>query len=144
MKVNLSELIDPKLMDVIPSEHQSNLVILLHKVNLLREASQIPFFIRNDTDRKRAGYRTKQMHIELYEELSIKYGKIIKPPERSWHLFGGACDISDRGGAIKSWVKGHEEFCKTHGMYFEHFDYTPSFVHLQIYAPPSLQMYFIP
>lgn len=144
MRVSLSDLIDPGLFYQIPQEHQMNLNILLWKVNVLREASKIPFYIRNDTDRKRSGYRTKQMHIEVYEEVSKKVGHPVKPPEYSWHLFGGGCDISDRNGELKAWVKENEDFCRQHGLYFEHFDSTPTWVHLQIYPPPSMRMFFLP
>ncbi len=148
MRVQMSDLIDPGLFYQIPEEHQSNLSISLWKANVLREASKIPMFIRNETTRKRAGYRTREMHRDLYAEISKKNGRVIKPPEYSWHLFGAAHDIADPGGRLKKWINENKEFCRVHGMYFEHFDATggldDGWVHQQIYPPGSMNMFFLP
>jgi hypothetical protein len=148
MRVNFVDLIDPGLFYQIPQEHQNNLSILLHKINVLREASRIPYYIRDDMNRRRAGYRTMADHRALYDEINLKRRAAgqsqLRVPEHSWHLYGAACDVADPDGRLKMWILKNIPLVEEVGIWFEDFSFTDGFVHHQIYPPGSMQRFFKP
>lgn len=148
MRVMLSDLIDPGLYYKIPQEHQINIGILLYKINVLREASQIPFNIRDDKNRQRAGYRTQDQHRELYVEINKKREEMglvaRRVPTYSRHCEGAASDILDADEKLKLWILKNMKFVEETGVWFEDFSFTDGFCHIQIYPPASMQRFFKP
>ncbi len=64
----------------------------------------------------------------------------------SSHLYGCAVDISDQDGKFAYWlqtVTGQRKLIEC-GLWMEDPKYTKGWVHLQSYAPKSLNRYFIP
>lgn len=145
--IKLEELIDPKVYSSIPIEHSLNLQTLWYKTSLLRKASAIPFTIRTPNDPAR-GYRTEEMHEELYKKINGKrlanFQNMITPPRESLHLIGAACDVFDGNQILQMWIRSHEDFCKKIGVWFEDFKYTRNWVHISIYPPVSGNLYFVP
>lgn len=145
--VKFEELVDPALLESIPFEHKLNLNMLWYKISLLRASCKIPFTIRNPR-RPRAGYRTIQMHEEIYGEINKKRLEdgedMVVPPMGSQHLIGAACDIFDPDKKIQKWLLGNAVTAEKIGLWFEHFKYTPNWVHAQIYPPSSGSLFFIP
>lgn len=147
MKIGVFELVSPMTYPSLSDEHKANIHTLLYRLNCIREASQIPMVIRKD-GRDSAGYRTKEMHYGLYMKInSDRVGKGLKPvsiPSKSWHLFGGAADVLDMDGKLKQWILEHLDFCESLCLWFESFDFTPTWVHAQIYPPASMKRFFNP
>lgn len=62
----------------------------------------------------------------------------------SSHLYGCAVDISDPQGRLAGWLKNHPELLVNCGLWMEDPRYTKGWVHLQSYAPKSMNRIFIP
>jgi uncharacterized protein YcbK (DUF882 family) len=63
---------------------------------------------------------------------------------KSKHLMGQACDISDKNGELKKWIKANVSVLESAGLWCESFDATPSWVHFQVVPPKSGNRFFIP
>lgn len=64
----------------------------------------------------------------------------------SSHLYGAAVDIADADGKLKSWLQtdaGNLALINC-GLWAEDYKSTPTWVHLQIYAPASFNRVFKP
>lgn len=76
---------------------------------------------------------------------SIKDQQRINPKAMgSSHLYGAAVDIGDADGKLKAWLKANPNKLVECGLWAEDYDSTPTWVHLQIYAPASFNRVFKP
>lgn len=76
---------------------------------------------------------------------SLKDQQRINPKAMgSSHLYGAAVDIADPDGKFAAWLKSHKNKLVELGLWMEDPRYTNGWVHLQIYAPKSLNRMFIP
>ena len=62
----------------------------------------------------------------------------------SSHLYGCAVDIADPDGKFAVWIKNHASILERLGLWCESLEHTKGWVHLQTYAPKSLNRFFIP
>lgn len=62
----------------------------------------------------------------------------------SSHLYGAAVDIADADGKLKAWLKSNPQRLIENGLWAEDYKSTPTWVHLQIYAPKSMSRVFKP
>lgn len=62
----------------------------------------------------------------------------------SSHLYGCAVDIADKDGKLAKWLLAHKDLLEKYGLYMEDPKYTNGWVHLQTYAPKSMNRIFIP
>lgn len=78
---------------------------------------------------------------------SIKDQQRINPKAMgSSHLYGAAVDIGDADGKLKAWLQtaiGKKALVDC-GLWAEDYKSTPTWVHLQIYAPGSFNRVFNP
>ncbi len=111
-------------------EIDSNLQILLKKLNQVREKYAVPMIVTS-------GFRSNEQQQKL-----IALGKSNAP--KSHHLTGEAADIFDRDNSLKGWVKDNLTFIEEVGLWLEDFTFTPDWVHFQIVAPRSGNRFFIP
>lgn len=76
---------------------------------------------------------------------SIADQKRINPKAMgSSHLYGAAVDIGDADGKLKAWLKANPNKLVECGLWAEDYDSTPTWIHLQIYAPASFNRVFKP
>ena len=78
---------------------------------------------------------------------SLQDQKRINPKAMgSSHLYGAAVDIGDADGKLANWLQttvGKNKLVEC-GLWMESPKYTKGWVHLQSYAPKSMNRYFIP
>lgn len=95
-----------------------------------------------------SGFRTMKDHKRIYEEKNAKRKAQGLPelpvPMSSRHLIGAAVDIEDADGKLKAWVAKNIEILKDIGLWCEHFDSTPTWVHFQCLPPSSGKRIFLP
>lgn len=121
-----------------PDEHKLNLLKLLGKLNLFREAYGKPLQVTS-------GYRTLEHHLEIYRLKGITDPKKI--PMQSNHLKGLAADlvpVEDDIEHLQRWVLNNIPLMTEIGLWFERFDYSPEWLHAQIVAPKSGNRFFLP
>lgn len=76
---------------------------------------------------------------------SIESQKKINPSAMgSSHLYGAAVDIADPRGELKRWLETRWGELVNCGLYMEDPKSTPTWVHLQTYAPKSMNRIFKP
>lgn len=76
---------------------------------------------------------------------SIKDQQRINPKAMgSSHLYGAAVDIADPKGDFAKWVKTNKNKIIECGLWVENTDCTKGWVHLQIFAPKSMNRFFNP
>jgi len=63
---------------------------------------------------------------------------------KSKHLSGQAADILDEDGSLKVWVGENLALMETIGLWFEAFESTPNWCHMQIVPPGSGKRIFQP
>ena len=134
--IMMTELFDGKTK--IPDDHIVNLAALALKLNKIRENYGKPL-------RVASGYRTLEHHLEIYAKKGVTDQSKI--PMKSNHLRGLACDlvpIEDHIDHLHNWVLDNVKLCEELGLYFEKFDYSPTWLHVQIVAPKSGNRFFIP
>lgn len=134
--VNLAE-VDP--------EHFNNAGILLFRTNkflglydawLLKRDS----VLKPQTHNVNSGYRTEKHNIEIYAAINARrlaHKPLPLPPQpiatKSTHLYGQGIDLADPYDLMKEFILSDEgkkalEECD---LYYEDFDYTDTWVHLQ-------------
>lgn len=119
-------------------EHLENLEDLLLKANKFRTAYGKPL-------RVTSGYRSIEDHLRIYKAKGIT--DKAKIPMKSKHLYGLAVDVvpvEDPIGHLHDWVKDNEGLMVDFGLWFESFDATKTWVHMQILPPASGNRFFIP
>lgn len=119
----------------VDSKHEANILKLLQAVNEFRKAYGKPMFVTS-------GYRTMADHLRIYREKGIT--DTSKIPMKSNHLFGLAVDFADPSNHLKLFVKQNLPLMEKLGLYFEHFDATKNWLHLQIVPPRSGSRFFRP
>lgn len=137
--ITLKEIIGSADFNSLPKDHQTNLLILLEKINKVRTARAKPM-------RVTSGYRTMDDHIRIYRELATKRGQVFdqtKVPMKSKHLSGQAVDISDPDGLLFNWTKQNERLLTDIGLWMEEKD-DQARVHFQTVPPASGNRWFIP
>ena len=76
---------------------------------------------------------------------SIKDQQRINPKAMgSSHLYGAAVDIGDADNKLNTWLKANPQKLVECGLWAEDYASTPTWVHLQIYAPASFNRAFKP
>lgn len=76
---------------------------------------------------------------------SIKDQQRINPKAMgSSHLYGCAVDIGDADGKLKAWLKANPNKLVECGLWAEDYASTSTWVHLQTYAPKSMNRVFKP
>lgn len=67
-----------------------------------------------------------------------------KVPMGSRHMTGQAIDVWDADGKLKAWIKENGGALESAGLWCEHFDDTPDWVHFQSVPPRSGRRFFHP
>jgi hypothetical protein len=109
---------------------EDNLRILHQRMNELRQAWAKPMIITS-------GLRSDEKQAAL-----IAQGK--SKAVGSKHLAGAACDVLDKDGSLGAWCLENPDILRRIGLWCEHPEYTPGWVHFQIMAPKSGNRFFIP
>ena len=113
--------------DEVPKLVDDNLIDLLSRINVVRGWWGLPMIVTS-------GYRTP------------KYNQKIGGSPNSAHMFGKAVDIYDPDQKLQGQLKtqdGRVLLTKL-GLYCEHFDYTPIWVHFTTRPPKSGRRFFKP
>lgn len=123
-----------KLEDQTP-EVQSNLQILLERINKIRAEWGKPM-------RVTSGFRAMADHLRIYKAKGITDLKRI--PMKSKHLIGAAVDIYDPKQELQKWCKANEPSLVKAGLWMEDFSATPTWCHFQMMPPGSGKRWFLP
>lgn len=124
--INLKELNSHNYLTT--PEIDSNLGILLSRINLIRAAWGKPMIVTS-------GLRSEADQLHL-----INIGKSIAT--RSHHLVGAAVDIADKDGSLQKWLEADATILETAQLWCE--SGTSGWVHFQICAPKSGKRWFYP
>ena len=133
--ITMKELLKGAEFDLLPEEHQQNLLELLVLLNKFRNLYGKPMFVTSP-------YRTMEDHLRIYRQKGI--ADTSKIPMKSKHLSGQACDFADPDGELKAFIMNHLSEIEQYGIWFEDFAHTPGWVHMQSVAPKSGKRFFIP
>ncbi len=135
--ISMTELLSNQVSDIslLDAPTQSNLNILLQKINVIRTAWAKPMTVTS-------GLRTMKHHLEIYAAKGITDPHKI--PMKSRHLFGQAVDISDPNQALQAWCKQNIHLLETTGLWMEDFSKTRTWCHFQIVPPASGSRFFMP
>ena len=112
------------------SEIDENLAVLFGKIQRIQESYGKNLVITS-------GLRSRSN-----QEVLIKAGK--STATQSKHLFGQAADIYDPFGNLQKWIHENEALVEDLDVYFEDFNHTSTWVHIQIVPPISKKRFFIP
>lgn len=107
----------------IPTNCLENLYELYQRINVIRSRYGQPMIVTS-------GYRTIE-----HEKKQGRSGK-------SDHCRCQAIDIYDPDRSLCKWVHNNEELLSVVGLWIEHTDYTPNWVHFTI--KPKSRRFFIP
>lgn len=108
---------------VVPKEYLANLKELLEKLKVLEVAYGQSFTISS-------GFRSMEKHLSIYAQKGIT--DKAKIPLKSKHLFCQAADIYDPKKEIQAWIKANNEILNELNLFLEDFNYTDSWLHVQI------------
>jgi hypothetical protein len=131
------------LEDYETAEHdvQFNLQRLHYCLNFIRVLYDKPMIVNS-------GLRSKEKHFQIYKKINDDRSSRGLPslniPMRSLHLRGAAADIRDVDGDFKRWILDNLEVAEDLGVYFESFEATPTWAHIQCYPPKSGKRFFNP
>jgi len=112
--------------DKLTPEQDANMLTLLAKVNKL-------LLMYNKDITVNSGYRSPS-----------DQQRINPSAPHSWHLECAAVDIGDRDHLFRYWVLMHLQDLESIGLWMEDPSHTPTWIHLQIYAPKSGHRIFMP
>ena len=134
-----------KVSDPMTGDDVKKAKAYLKKINVFRAECDIPMVATSF-------FRSVEHQIEIYrrkaknKQSPFANGKfdMTKVPLKSKHLFCEACDFADVDKKLAEWVKGHLDWCAANGFYFEDFEATPSWIHIQITPPKSGKTVFKP
>lgn len=133
--ISLKELLGTADFASQPKAIQDNLMILLERVNKLRQAYGKNMIVTS-------GLRTHADQVRIYAEKGIT--DQTKIPFGSQHIQGGACDFGDQYGKLKEWIKAHVDVLESIGLWCEALESTPTWLHVQIVPPKSGARFFKP
>lgn len=139
-KISMAELLHGARLQDQEQSIQDNLVILHDRVNQVRDLYGKPMTCTS-------GLRTRADHIRIYKAKAAKAGKPFdekKIPWGSMHLKGGSGDFGDADRDLQKWCLENEAKLAEIGLWMEHFDDTPDWVHFQITPPASGARWFHP
>lgn len=86
----------------------------------------------------------KPMHVSSGWRPVAVNSKLSNAGKKSNHTLGLACDFKDSDGKLKDWVIENLKWLASIGLYFEDFNYTKGWVHMQIVPPKSKRRIFVP
>lgn len=109
----------------LPKDLLDNAVDLLSRVNKIRQAYGKPM-------RVSSGYRPAAINAAA------------GGAKRSNHMICKAIDIADPDGSIKTWMRQNEQLLVDNGLWAEHWEATPTWLHLQSVPPKSGNRWFKP
>lgn len=110
MSISKAEILRKYKWEDLDSETQSNIDVLLERMNIVRELYGKPMVITS-------GLRTKEDQIRVYKDKGIT--DISKIPMKSKHLYGCAVDVADSDGKLNQWCKDNEEKLREIGIWLE-------------------------
>ena len=119
-------------------EHLENLEELLVRLNHLRSAYGKPL-------RVTSGYRSLEKHLAIYAAKGITDQSKI--PMQSRQLYGLAADlvpIEDDIKHLHDFINNNIGLMSDIGLYFESFEYTPTWLHCQSVPAKSGKRFFKP
>lgn len=132
--ISMNELLNNKYtLEEQTQEIQNNLAILLEKVNKIRTLWNKPMTVTS-------GLRTMEDHLRIYAEKGIT--DPAKIPMKSKHLYGQACDISDPGLVLTTWLKSNPQILEDVELWCEQGN--KNWVHFQVVPPKSGNRWFLP
>lgn len=134
-----------RVSDRIEEEDDPKVEAFLEKINLFRNECGIPMVATSY-------YRSRARQLRIYRDKAAKKQFPFtdgvfdrkKVPMNSRHLYFDACDFADSNKKLAKWVQGHLDWCKKNGFYFEDFDSTPTWIHIQTTPPRSGNTVFKP
>lgn len=92
-----------------PPEFKNNLLVLLERINKVRQAWGKPMLVTS-------GFRSREDQLRIYKAKGIPESKI---PWGSSHLTCEAIDIYDPNGTLNAWCKTNEELLRSFGLWLE-------------------------
>ena len=107
-----------------------NLKILFQRLMELQDCIGVEFLI------------TSGLRSEAKQEALIKAGK--SKAKFSKHLIGAAADLYDPDKFLAAWCINNLPTLESIGIWIEHPDYCPNWLHCQVVAPRSGNRVFIP
>jgi hypothetical protein len=110
----------------ITPEIEANLDVLIERLSQVRDAWGKPMTVTS-------GLRSQ-----------ADQARINPLAPKSNHLIGAAADILDEDGSLKKWVGDNLPLMEHIGLWFEAFESTPTWCHMQIFPPKSGKRIFIP
>lgn len=110
----------------VNDEQMVNLNLLMGKLDKVREAIGKPMIVTSGL--RDIGLQAKVNPINM----------------GSNHIKGLAADIHDEGGLLLIWVLQNLDLMQELGFFFEHPNYTKTWVHFQCVSPRSGKRFFIP
>lgn len=110
----------------VSDAQMSNLTTLMNKLDRVRESLDKPMIVTSGL--RDAGIQAKVNPINM----------------GSNHIKGLAADVHDEGGVLLDWVLQNLDLMRELGFYFEHPNWTPTWIHFQPIAPHSGKRFFIP
>jgi len=126
-KISAAEVLKNRIkLDQLSTEQSNNLQLLLTRVNKLLAGYEVPVIVSS-------GYRSPALNASTA-------GAALK----SYHLQCAAVDIADADAKFWAYCAQHLAKCKQLGLWLEDKRWTPTWVHLQIYAPKSGKRIFVP
>jgi uncharacterized protein YcbK (DUF882 family) len=131
----LKELLGSAKYETLSADIQGNLMILLERINKIRDAYGKPMTVTS-------GLRTMEDHLRIYREKGIT--DINRIPMKSRHLYGQAVDISDPKQELQKWCLANVKLLEEVGLWMEDFSATPNWCHFQVVAPGSGNRFFKP
>jgi uncharacterized protein YcbK (DUF882 family) len=140
MAISLRELLKTADFNTQPKEVQDNLMILLERINKVRQAYNKPMVVTS-------GLRTMEDHLRIYRQIAERKGIPFdqsKVPMGSQHLKGAAVDISDPKQELQKWILNNIQLMERLGLWLEDFSATPTWVHFQCHPPRSGNRFFKP
>jgi uncharacterized protein YcbK (DUF882 family) len=135
MSITLKEILNRTEYNTLSKEIQDNLIILLDKINKIRDKYGNPMTITS-------GFRSEQDHLRIYKNKGITDKS--KVPMKSKHLYGQAVDIYDPDKKLQAWCKNNIHVLEEIGLWMEDFDHTPNWCHFQAVPPKSGNRFFKP
>ncbi len=143
--ITMYELIHGAEFDSLPLKHQYNLEVLLDRLMALE--ADLKELNYSFTFKVNSGYRTKEHHIKVYQDLAEHRGVPFdesKIPWGSQHLTGCAADIADDKN-FELWKTCHarQHLLEKHMLWCEDLD-DQHRVHFQINPPRSGARFFKP
>lgn len=132
--ISMDEILKGQDEQVDVKNHFPNLQRLHYVSNYIRRLYAKPLIVTS-------GFRSMDDHLRIYRERGIAEEKV---PMGSMHLRGAAIDFSDPDKKLQKWIAENMRVSEILDVYYESFDATPNWVHLQIFPPMSRNRFFQP